>query len=194
MFTSRAEYRLMLRADNADRRLTPKGKKAGLVGSGRQAAFDRKRKALDHAERLLRMIALSPNAAMQHGLVVRQDGMVRDGLALLRLPHIDMRALARVCPELGRMPPDVAQQFEIEARYAAYLPRQLADIAAFRDDEACRLPEDLALEDIAGLSREVRARLAEVRPETIGSAARIPGMTPAALALLYKHAKKAVSA
>jgi tRNA uridine 5-carboxymethylaminomethyl modification enzyme len=92
------------------------------------------------------------------------------------------------------MPPDVAQQFEIEARYAAYLPRQLADIAAFRDDEACRLPEDLALEDIAGLSREVRARLAEVRPETIGSAARIPGMTPAALALLYKHAKKAVSA
>jgi len=191
MFTSRAEYRLMLRADNADRRLTPKGLEAGLVGTTRRLAFERKQRALDEAERGLRSLSLSPTAAAKHGLKVKHDGVVRDGLALLQLPSIDMAALSGICPALGDVRPDVAEQFEIEARYAAYLPRQLADIAAFRAEESFELPEDLAVDEIAGLSREVRARLAEVRPETLGLAARIPGMTPAALALLYRYAKKA---
>jgi len=191
MFTSRAEYRLMLRADNADRRLTPKGLEAGLVGTTRRLAFERKQRALDEAERGLRSLSLSPTAAAKHGLKVKHDGVVRDGLALLQLPSIDMAALSGICPALGDVRPDVAEQFEIEARYAAYLPRQLADIAAFRAEESFELPEDLPVDEIAGLSREVRARLAEVRPETLGLAARIPGMTPAALALLYRYAKKA---
>jgi len=191
MFTSRAEYRLMLRADNADRRLTPKGLEAGLVGTTRRLAFERKQRALDEAERGLRSLSLSPTAAAKHGLKVKHDGVVRDGLALLQLPSIDMAALSGICPALGDVRPDVAEQFEIEARYVAYLPRQLADIAAFRAEESFELPEDLPVDEIAGLSREVRARLAEVRPETLGLAARIPGMTPAALALLYRYAKKA---
>ncbi len=193
MFTSRAEYRLMLRADNADRRLTPKALKYGLVGSVRKAAFDRKRKALEEAEALLKSLSLSPAAAIRAGLQVKQDGVVRDGFDLLRLPSVDMTALTRLCPDLGGLRADVARQFEIEAQYAAYLPRQLADIAAFRAEEAFLLPKDLALDQIAGLSREVRARLADVRPDTLGAASRIPGMTPAALALLYRHAKRAVA-
>lgn len=191
MFTSRAEYRLMLRADNADRRLTPIGMKTGLVRSMRRSAFEHKQQALDGAQQQLRSFSLSPTAAAAHGLRIKLDGVMRDGLALLRLPTVDMQSLARIRPELEGIRQDVAQQFEIEAQYAAYLPRQLADIAAFRADEAFELPQDLAVEEINGLSREVRMRLAEVRPETLGSAARIPGMTPAALALLYRYAKRA---
>jgi tRNA uridine 5-carboxymethylaminomethyl modification enzyme len=191
MFTSRAEYRLMLRADNADRRLTPKGIEVGLVGTARRLAFDEKQRALIEAEQDLRAFLLSPTAAAKHGLRVKQDGVVRDGMALLQLPLVNMAALAQICPSLGCMRADVAEQFETEARYAAYLPRQLADIAAFRAEEAFELPDDLAVDEISGLSREVRARLTEVKPETLGSASRIPGMTPAALALLYRHAKRA---
>ncbi len=191
MFTSRAEYRLMLRADNADRRLTPKGLEAGLIETARRSTFEQKQRALNEAERSLRSFSLSPAAAAKYGLQVRQDGVVRDGLTLLQLPTVDMTSLSRIRSELGSIRPDVAEQFEIEARYAAYLPRQLADIAAFRAEEAFELPKDLDVDGISGLSREVRIRLAEVRPETLGSAARIPGMTPAALALLYRYAKKA---
>ena len=191
MFTSRAEYRLMLRADNADRRLTPKGIGVGLVGPARRLAFDQKQHALIEAERDLRAFSLSPTAAAGYGLQVKQDGVVRDGMALLQLPFINVATLARIDPSLGGMRADVAEQFENEARYAAYLPRQLADIAAFRAEEAFELPQDLAVDEISGLSREVRTRLAEVKPETLGSASRIPGMTPAAMALLYRYAKRA---
>jgi len=194
MFTSRAEYRLTSRSDNADRRLTPLGISCGLVGTVRQTSFEEKLQALEVTKTLLQSISLSPTAAAKHGLRVKKDGVVRDGLALLRLPTVNMADLARLCPELADMRHDVTEQFEIDAQYAAYLPRQLADIEAFRREEAFRLPTDLAVEDIAGLSREVRARLVETRPETIGSAARIPGMTPAALALLYRYAKRSVSA
>ncbi len=193
MFTSRAEYRLTSRSDNADRRLTPLGISCGLVGTVRQTSFEEKLQALEVTKNLLQSISLSPTAAAKHGLRVKKDGVVRDGLALLRLPTINMADLARLCPELADMRHDVTEQFEIDAQYAAYLPRQLADIEAFRREEAFRLPTDLVVEDIAGLSREVCARLAETRPETIGSAARIPGMTPAALALLYRYAKRTMS-
>lgn len=194
MFTSRAEYRLMLRADNADRRLTPKGITKGLVGATRQASFEEKQQKLARTEELLKSFSLSPTAASDYGLTIKRDGVMRDGLALLRLPTVNIANLTRICPELGEMRSDVTEQFEIEAQYAGYLPRQLADIAAFRGEEAFLLPRDLAVEDIAGLSREVRSRLIEARPETLGSAARIPGMTPAALALLYRHAKRAAQA
>ena len=191
MFTSRAEYRLTLRADNADFRLTPLGVRIGVVGSERSRAFAAKQAALADAVRLLSTRRLSPSAAQRHGLAVKLDGVARSGLELLRLPGVDVARLVPIWPELGRVRRDVAEQLEIEARYASYLPRQEADIAAFRSDEALVLPRDLDLDAIAGLSSEVRARLRETRPATLGAAARLPGMTPAALTLLYRYARAA---
>ena len=191
MFTSRAEYRLTLRADNADFRLTPKGMALGVVGAERSRCFAAKRAALVDALHRLGERRLSPSAAERHGIAVKRDGVVRSGLELLRLPDVDMVRLAAVWPELGEVRKDIVEQLEIEARYASYLPRQAADIAAFRADEALLLPGDLDLDGIPGLSREVRTRLAQVRPPTIGAAARLPGMTPAALMLLYRHARRA---
>ncbi len=191
MFTSRAEYRLTLRADNADRRLTAKGLAIGVVGARRGQAFAAKQAALTAALARLRELRLSPTAARRAGLEVKLDGVVRSGLELLRLPNVSLAGLAAVWPDLGQLRPDVAEQLEIEARYAAYLDRQAADIAALRAEEAFELPRDLDLEAIAGLSREVRARLAEVRPATLAAAGRLPGMTPAALAILYRHARRA---
>jgi tRNA uridine 5-carboxymethylaminomethyl modification enzyme len=191
MFTSRAEYRLTLRADNADFRLTPQGMALGVVGAARARTFGARQAALTAAIGRLRELRLSPSAARRHGLEVKRDGVRRSGLELLRLPGVDMARLAVIWPELGELRKDVVEQLEIEARYASYLPRQAADIAAFRADEALVLPADLDLDAIRGLSHEVRARLAQVRPPTIGAAARLPGMTPAALMLLYRHARRA---
>jgi tRNA uridine 5-carboxymethylaminomethyl modification enzyme len=191
MFTSRAEYRLTLRADNADFRLTPKGVAVGAVSPERRRSFATKKSALEDTIRCLSEKRLSPSAARRHGLEVKRDGVVRSGLELLRLPGVDMSCLAAIWPELGGLRKDVIEQLDIEARYASYLSRQNADIAAFRADESLLLPEDLDLEAVSGLSREVRARLAQVRPATIGAAARLPGMTPAALMLLCRHARRA---
>jgi tRNA uridine 5-carboxymethylaminomethyl modification enzyme len=191
MFTSRAEYRLTLRADNADRRLTAKGRALGVVGAERSRAFAVKAAAIAAAERQLRALRLSPTEAARHGLQVNHDGRIRDGLELLRLPKISITRLAAIWPELAGMRQDVAEQLEIEAHYAAYLDRQLADIAAFRAEEALLLPSDLDLDAIAGLSHEVRARLAESRPASLGAAARLPGMTPAALTILCRYACRA---
>jgi tRNA uridine 5-carboxymethylaminomethyl modification enzyme len=191
MFTSRAEYRLTLRADNADFRLTPKGAAVGAVNLERRRRFAAKQSALIEATRRLSEHRLSPSAARRHGLVVRRDGVCRSGLELLRLPGVDMSCLAAIWPELGGLRKDVVEQLEIEGRYASYLPRQHADIASFRADESLLLPGDLDLDAVPGLSREVRARLAQVRPPTIGAAARLPGMTPAALMLLCRHARRA---
>jgi tRNA uridine 5-carboxymethylaminomethyl modification enzyme len=191
MFTSRAEYRLTLRADNADRRLTPKGRALGVVGTARAQAFAAKEAALAAAEQQLRALRLSPTQAGRHGLQVKRDGRMRDGLELLQLAGIGIAELAAVRPELAGLRPDVVEQLEIEARYATYLTRQVADISAFRAEEALLLPSDLDLEAIKGLSTEVRARLAESRPGTLGAAARLPGMTPAALTILCRYARRA---
>jgi tRNA uridine 5-carboxymethylaminomethyl modification enzyme len=191
MFTSRAEYRLTLRADNADRRLTAKGAAIGAVGEARRAAFAAKVAALEEAQARLRELRLSPTAAARHGLRVRSDGVVRNGLELLCLPGVTLADLSRIWPDLCGMRRDVAEPLEIEARYAAYLPRQMADITLFRAEESLRLPADMDLSGIAGLSSEVRARLREARPTTLGAAARLPGMTPAALSLLYRYARRA---
>jgi tRNA uridine 5-carboxymethylaminomethyl modification enzyme len=191
MFTSRAEYRLTLRADNADFRLTPRGMAVGAVRAERSRRFAAKQAALDQAIRHLSERRLSPSAACRHGLDVKRDGVVRSGLELLRLPEVDMSRLVTIWPELGVLRKEVIEQLEIEAHYASYLARQQADIAAFRADECLLLPGDLDLDSVPGLSREVRARLAQVRPPTIGAAARLPGMTPAALMLLCRHARRA---
>jgi tRNA uridine 5-carboxymethylaminomethyl modification enzyme len=191
MFTSRAEYRLSLRADNADRRLTPIGLRLGLVGGERRALFETKMAALESAERILGRMRISPTKAVKAGIQVKQDGVVRHGLEMLRLPSVTIQDLGRLDPEIPRIPAVIAELIEIEARYAAYLPRQWADIEAFRTEEALQLPEHLDFDGIAGLSTEIRTRLKMTKPATLGAAARLPGMTPAALILLYRHVRRA---
>ena len=190
MFTSRAEYRLTLRADNADQRLTLLGLGVGAIGGARARAFSRKLTGLDAARRLVAELRLSPTALRRHGLAVNADGVRRSAAELLAHPGIDLARLAAVWPELGAIAPDIAEQIEIDARYAGYLERQARDIAAFRRDESLLLPEALDYAAIGSLSAEVRGKLATARPATLGAAARISGVTPAALVALLQHVKR----
>ena len=190
MFTSRAEYRLRLRADNADQRLTDKGVEIGAVGSERSKAWRAKKDALEAARALVRGLTLTPNEAARHGIVVNKDGRRRSAHDLLGYPDVDLTVLQAIWPELGAFRPDVAEQIEIDGRYAGYMDRQDADILAFRRDEALILPSGLDYSAISGLSTEVRDKLAHARPGTLGAAARIPGVTPAALTALLGHVKR----
>ncbi|MFN0023548.1 MAG: tRNA uridine-5-carboxymethylaminomethyl(34) synthesis enzyme MnmG [Parvularculaceae bacterium] len=190
MFTSRAEYRLTLRADNADLRLTARGELLGLVGRERAEAFHVKRGLIDDARDWANAHGLTPNEAVRLGVAVNQDGRRRSVVDLLALSGVSLKTLAGVWPEAGSFRPDVAEQIEIEALYAGYLDRQEADILAFRKDESLRLPHDTPYASITGLSHEVRLKLAEVRPATIGQAGRIEGVTPASLAVLLAWFRK----
>ncbi len=190
MFTSRAEYRLTLRADNADQRLTPLGVAAGIVGAARAQAFHVKQAALDAARAWACETALTPNEAAKHGLKLNQDGRRRSVLDLLALPDVDLQKLSGIWPEISEMPPAVAEQLAFDALYAGYLHRQEADIVAFKKDESLRIPADLDYAAISGLSNEVRQKLIDARPATLGQAGRIEGVTPAALALLLAWVKK----
>ena len=191
MFTSRAEYRLRLRADNADERLTPVGLALGLVGPERREAFACRRAALKDGRALLASLGLTPNEAARHGLDINRDGRRRTAFELLAHPGIDLARLASVWPQLSRIAPAVGTQLEIDARYAAYLERQEADIVAFRKDESVRIPADFDYAGLPSLSGEVRQRLERQRPATLAQAARMEGMTPAALMLLLAHLRKA---
>ncbi len=190
MFTSRAEYRLSLRADNADRRLTARGVEAGLVGSERARAFAAKAAALDAAKLRLEALAVDAAAARAAGLPVGEDGAKRTASALLSHPEVGVGRLALLWPELAALPPAVAEQLEIGARYQGYLARQDADIRAFKRDQALALPEDLNYAAVAGLSNEVVAKLTAARPATLAAAARISGVTPAALTALLGHVRR----
>jgi tRNA uridine 5-carboxymethylaminomethyl modification enzyme len=187
MFTSRAEYRLTLRADNADQRLTGLGLENGLVGRARAEAFAGKLDRLTVSRETMTGLSLTPNEAARHGIAVRQDGVRRSALDLLALA--DFPALARIWPELAGFAPDAVEQLEIDAQYAGYLDRQDADIVAFRRDEARALPAGLDYGAVSGLSNEVRQKLERIRPATLGQASRIEGMTPAALTLILAHVK-----
>jgi tRNA uridine 5-carboxymethylaminomethyl modification enzyme len=191
MFTSRAEYRLSLRADNADQRLTPLGERAGCVGSARSAAFADKMDGLASARADMHALTLTPSEARKHGLTVRMDGVRRDALQLLGLPEVDFAALQRIWPELAGHAPEIVEQLEIDSHYAGYLYRQEADIVAFRRDESLALPDDLDYATVHGLSNECRVKLARIRPATLGQAARIDGVTPAALTLVLAHVRRA---
>jgi tRNA uridine 5-carboxymethylaminomethyl modification enzyme len=189
MFTSRAEYRLTLRADNADQRLTPLGDEIGIIGPDRRAAFHRKAEALSRARTQARHLTLTPSEAARFGLQVRQDGNRRSALDLLALKDVDFTVIASIWPELGVLHPDIVEQLEIDAHYAGYLDRQEADILAFRRDESLLLPAELDYSAIPGLSTECRLKLSAIRPSTLGQAARIDGMTPSALTLVLAHIK-----
>lgn len=190
MFTSRAEYRLRLRADNADLRLTEKGRAVGCVGAERSRLFAIRRASLDAARSSLHQLSATPNELRRHGFSINQDGVRRSAGELLGYPDITFERLVTIWPELGLVPPETIEQLEIDARYHGYLDRQEADVAAFRRDEALLLPEDLDYRSISSLSTEVRQKLDAARPANLGAAARISGVTPAALTVLLRHVKR----
>jgi tRNA uridine 5-carboxymethylaminomethyl modification enzyme len=190
MFTSRAEYRLSLRVDNADERLTSKAEAVGLL-SARRCAFAHDRlAAVADARVLLRSLSLTPSEAARQGIAVNQDGIRRSAFDLLSYPDVTLARLAEVWPELGRIPAAIAERVETDADYAVYLARQEAEITAFRRDEALELPRDLSFEGLPGLSAELSDKLTRIRPATLGQATRIEGITPAALAILAGHARR----
>ncbi len=190
MFTSRAEYRLKLRADNADQRLTPLGMGVGCVGADRARAFARKQTALTLGRRLLERLEASPNTLAKAGFAVNQDGARRSAWTLLSYPGVTAEVIAAHWPEIAELRPEILGQLTIEAGYSQYLVRQDADIRAFRRDEGLTLPGALDYDAVSGLSNEVREKLKQARPATLGAAARLPGVTPAALTILLAHVKR----
>ncbi|MDF2600400.1 MAG: glucose inhibited division protein [Methylobacterium brachiatum] len=191
MFTSRSEYRLSLRVDNADERLTPRGLALGCVGGHRADHFAAAQQELQAARARLDAVSLTPSQAAVHGIMLNRDGIRRSAFQLLAYPEISWAQLAAIWPELSETAPRMADRLKTDATYAVYLDRQNADIAAFRRDEAVRLPASLDYAGISGLSNEMRVKLETVRPGTLGQAARIEGVTPAALTLLAAHARRA---
>ena len=190
MFTSRAEYRLWLRADNADQRLTPRGLQIGCIGAERAEMFHVKQQALAEARDVAARLKLSPSALAKRGIAINQDGVPRSALELLAYPEIGWDRLASLWPELRPVRPDIAEQLTIDGRYNGYLARQRQDIAAYRSDEALILPPDLDYGAVGSLSNEVRQKLQTHKPATLGQAARISGVTPAALIALLKYVRR----
>ena len=190
MFTSRAEFRLSLRADNAAQRLTPLGIELGCVGERRRQMFEEKAERLQDARRMAEACTVTPDGALKHGLKINRDGVKRSVLDLLAYPDIDMARLGGIWPELAELPADIAQQSEYDARYASYIARQNADGAAMRRDEAHAIPVGFDYDVVEGLSTELRAKLTAGQPSTLAQAGRIDGMTPAALTLILAHLRR----
>jgi len=190
MFTSRAEYRLSLRADNADQRLTPLGLAIGCVSDTRRRAFEVKMERISAARELLKRLSVTPSEAQKKGLPVNQDGIRRSAFDLLSYPDMTFERLTAVWPELADVDPGIAEQVATDALYAVYLDRQSADIEALKRDEALGIPDGFDYEAITGLSNEVRQKLIDIRPATLGQASRMDGMTPAALTLILSHLKR----
>jgi tRNA uridine 5-carboxymethylaminomethyl modification enzyme len=190
MFTSRAEYRLTLRADNADQRLTQKGIAIGCIGVQRARMHEIKSSALKDARTFANSVSLTPKEAERHGIALNKDGQRRTAFEILSYPSVGVADLAKVWPRLGALDAKIAEQIEIDAKYDVYLSRQAADVAAYRRDESFALPDDFDYAALAGLSNEVKQKLQTHRPRTIGHASRIDGVTPAALTLLVAHVRR----
>jgi tRNA uridine 5-carboxymethylaminomethyl modification enzyme len=190
MFTSRAEYRLQLRADNADQRLTETGIAIGCVSAERAHAHRKKSSALKGAREFAKAVSLTPKEAERYGLSLNKDGQRRTAFELLSYPYVTISDLAKIWPRFGELAPKIGEQLEIDAKYDVYLSRQAADIAAYRRDENFELPEDLDYAALSGLSNEMKQKLQTHRPRTIGHASRIDGVTPAALTLLVARVRR----
>ena len=190
MFTSRAEYRLTLRADNADQRLTGRAIALGCVGSERARRHRTKMAELDAARTMARAETVTPSEAARHGVALRKDGQRRSAFELLSYPDIGIADVARIWPKFAELPPKIAEQLETDAKYEVYLSRQAADVQSYRRDEGVVLPDDIDYGALPGLSNEVRHKLQTQRPRTIGHAGRIDGITPAALTLLVAHLRR----
>ncbi len=191
IFTSRAEFRLKLRADNADQRLTPVGLDVGCVGPERARAFAAKAEALRQCRALFDELNITPSEAEKHGLSLNKDGRRRSAFDLLAMSDIDLARIAAIWPEVASVPLAIASQVAVDARYAAYVRRQDEDVAALRRDEAIRIPAEFSYDAIPGLSAELKQKLISYQPGTLAQAGRIEGMTPAALTLLAANLKKA---
>lgn len=187
MFTSRAEFRLSLRADNADERLTPRGIELGLVGPERADRFAAREAAFTAAREVVKSLSLTPNEASSYGIALNRDGQRRSAYDLLSYPDIDIERLTPVWPQLADIPPAIMERLETEARYAVYLDRQQADVAVLRREEARSIPVDLDFSGIPGLSNELKHKLATRHPASVAEAGRIDGMTPAALAIILSR-------
>ncbi len=191
MFTSRAEFRLSLRADNADQRLTPLGIEIGCVGEGRKITFENKMKAINSTLSDLRNMTLTPKEVAAQGIKINQDGKRRDGFSLLSFQGVDFGDLIAMRPELIGVSSETQQQIERDALYANYVDRQRKDVAAMKRDEAHKIPDGFDYKAIVGLSNELQSKLQTVQPATLGQAGRIDGMTPAALTLVLAKIKQA---
>jgi len=190
MFTSRAEYRLQLRADNADQRLTDIGIAIGCVESERARMHREKSSSLNAALAFAKSVSLTPKEAARYGLSLNKDGQRRTAFELLSYPAVTIADLAKIWPRFGELAPKIAEQIEVDAKYDVYLSRQAADIAAYRRDESFTLPDDFDYAALPGLSNEMKQKLQAHRPRTIGHASRIDGVTPAALTLLVAHVRR----
>jgi len=189
MFTSRAEYRLTLRADNADRRLTERGLALGIVGPARATSFAAKMQALNTAKDAAKSLSVTPTEGIRYGLALNRDGQRRSAFELLAYPEIGWADVARIWPQLAEVSPAISEHIEIDAKYDVYLARQAADVSAFRRDEALVL-SGIDYADVPGLSNEARQKLQALQPRTIGQAARIEAMTPAALGILAAYLRR----
>ena len=184
MFTSRAEYRLSLRADNADQRLTQLGIDLGCVCRERSTAYQNKIQQIETARKLLQSVVVTPNEALRHGIKVNMDGVRRNAYQLLAVPENTIAGLSVLCAEFGSIPVEIADQIKIDAGYSVYIERQMSDLRQFRRDESLEVPIDIDYDNLKGLSNEARAKLSMIKPRTLGQAGRIEGVTPAALTVL----------
>ena len=190
MFTSRSEYRLFLRADNADQRLTEKGYKIGCVGEYRYSVFKAKEKAINDFRKATEAANILPVELEKRGINIKQDGVRRSAFNVMSYHDVSRETINSIWPQFESVADDIYEQVEIEARYSGYIKRQMADIEVFKKDETLRLKEDIDYSKIGGLSREMVAKLSKVRPSTIGEASRIPGVTPAAITAILGYVKK----
>ncbi len=190
MFTSRAEYRLSLRADNADLRLTDKGIKIGLVSDYRLRTFREKSSKLKKMDKLLNNLKISPSKASNHGINIAKDGVMRSASQILSQKGVNMSKIREIWSEIPLFSREIDDQAEINAHYKGYLIRQNADILAFKRDENLIIPENINYGNLSGLSNEVKAKFKQIRPKTLGQALRIDGITPAAVYILLSHVKR----